>query len=138
MQTKIVVSDTRLIIVDHAESKVVCLAVSVAAQCLARVLGAQGLMSRTVEIDPNRPLFDLEVIDSDLAKQGIAGFLDTVHKVSKEYPDQILVSDCRSGAPDVHRPDPVEEDETVESFAEMVMRPSVLTDSQGRPLSAAA
>ena len=136
-----VVTDSRLVIADHAENKAVCIALSVAAQAFARILGAQGYLSRTVEIfqgdETNPPVFDAAILGHECARQGVAGFLDTVMRLAREFPGEIEVSDNRHLPVAVHRPpqmEPPEDEATVESFAAMVPRPGGLRDTNGRQL----
>jgi hypothetical protein len=138
LSAKFVVTDTRLVIADHADNKAVCIALSVAAQSFARILGAQGYLSRTVEIfegdDTKPPVFDAAIQSHECARQGLSGFLDTVLHLAREFPGEIEVSDNRHLPVAVHRPPQPgseEENATTESFAAMIPRPGGLRDTNG-------
>jgi hypothetical protein len=138
LSAKFVVTDTRLVIADHADNTAVCIALSVAAQTFARILGAQGYLSRTVEIfegdDTKPPVFDAAILSHECARQGLSGFLDTVLHLAREFPGEIEVSDNRHLPVAVHRPPQpgsAEENATTESFAAMIPRPGGLRDTNG-------
>lgn len=133
MGTQIAVTDTRLVIGGHAENKAVCLAVSIAAQTFARILGAQGLLARTVEVGVEPPVFDLQTWEEERAYQGISGFLDTILRIARNYPGEITVADNRTVWVRAHRPpQPEPQEETVPSFAMSLQPPSRLTVPNGR------
>lgn len=136
--TKVIVGDRRLIVVDHADNKLACLSISVALQAAARVLGSMGLLSRTVEIDTERPMFDMEIVDTDAAKRGLAGILDTLHKLSKEFPGALVLADNRKEQIEVMRPIPKAEDEqeSTESFIYALPQAGSIIDPRGVPLKA--
>jgi hypothetical protein len=145
LSAKFVLTDTRLVIADHADNKAVCIALSVASQAFARILGAQGYLARTVEIfagdETNPPVFDAAILSHECARQGVAGFLDTIMRLAREFPGEIEVFDNRHIPVAVHRPPqpaPAEDDVTMESFAAMLPRPGGLRDTNGCQLRTGA
>jgi ABC-type lipopolysaccharide export system ATPase subunit len=105
------------------------------------------MLARTVEIGIDPPVFDMIIRPQEVARQGIAGFLDTLFHVAKEYPGEITVSDNRQVITQIHRPDkPEPKEKTSESFADIMQRIAVdhvrgsngLTTSNGLPIRKAA
>ena len=136
-QTKVVVTDARVLVVGHSESKAACIAVTTAVQTFGRILAVQGLLERRIQCNPEIPGYEISYKDSDLARQAVAGLLDAFSEIAKACPGSMVVSDSRTV--DFELPAPPPDDEIADesgSFCESLAAPALLVDGAGHPLRA--
>jgi hypothetical protein len=94
-QTKVLVTDRDVIIIGHATNKAACVAVSASIQTFARVAGMLSLLSQPPQMDSEKPLYHVRLVDSLDGRKAIVGMMASLAGIAQQCPGQIVFSDNR-------------------------------------------
>jgi hypothetical protein len=145
-QTRVLLTDARVVMIGHSSNKAACIAISTAVQTFARIMAAQALLAEPVQMKPEEPRYDVLLVDAVEVRRAIAGLHAALVAIARECPGMLLVADNRKReAIDTEAREKISrvsekaaEDETIGSFADLMPDPKkvLFRSVDGRPLIA--
>ncbi len=99
-QSRIVVTDSRVLVVGHSGNQAACVAVTAAVQTFAAIAQKLGIAeSVTLNEEGPEPSYDVKLAAGDQAEKCIAGVMFAFYGIAKQAPGAILLNDSRVNAP---------------------------------------
>ena len=95
LQTKIVVTDSRVVVCGHSVNKAACVAVSVAIQTFAYTVAMLDMMACPVDRDETIPFYDVQLKESTESRAAIVGLMMAFRGIAETCPGALVLADNR-------------------------------------------